>query len=325
MKKVVFSILGTLAFLLAWGCAQKAEIAAEEEPMVTLEFKADFDNTKTALDDNSVVWEAGDKIVLVAMNYTDPSFADDVTWAAWLNNTGSTKYRANSATSWPVISDPLVAGGANATFTFTVSASDAEKIAAADFYAALVYTPETSAANYSFIEDRKFNNSSTVLASMVSSFYYPFNYSQGSGYYHLAFARNNGGNNLSFKNLHPVLKFTTGNNAAAYAVLRDRLDEDNYIAGNYGCYSRGGEAYSGINPRNKLSSSYTEYSYIEKNIVPGEPTYITLHHYYSFPNGFVIKILNISREEIARFTYDNAFNPVVGHLTTISNFDDRTE
>ena len=308
MKKAVFFILA----VLAWGCTQKAETEVEKEAMVTLEFKADFDNTKTALHDNSVVWEAGDKIVLVAMNYTDPSFADDGTWAAWLNNTGSTKYRANSATSWPVISDPLVAGGANATFTFTVSASDAEKIAAAD-------------ANYSFIEDRKFNNSSTVLASMVSSFYYPFNYSQGSGYYHLAFARNNGGNNLSFKNLHPVLKFTTGNNDAAYAVIRDRLDEDNYIAGNYGCYSRGGEAYSGINPRNKLSSSYTEYSYIEKNIVPGEPTYITLHHYYSFPNGFIIKILNISREEIARFTYDNAFNPVVGHLTTISNFDDRTE
>ena len=92
MKKVVFFILAALA-VLAWGCTKEVEKAVEEEPadvpetpeipdadepMVTVEFNADFDKTKTTLDDNSVVWEAGDKIVLFPMKYHEEK--EDTTW-----------------------------------------------------------------------------------------------------------------------------------------------------------------------------------------------------------------------------------------------------
>ena len=333
MKKVVFFILAALA-VLAWGCTKEVEKAVEEEPadvpetpeipdadepMVTVEFNADFDKTKTTLDDNSVVWEAGDKIVLFPMKYTDLSYADDETWTALKNETGSLLKRSYVTTGMQKLSDALVTGGKIATFTFTVSESDAEKIAEADYYVAFVYAG-TGFANYAFSDDYKFNNQTSI---QYSYFYCPFLYSQGGGFHHLAFAKNNGGGSLSFKNLNPVLTFTTNNDNAAKAIITD--NDDNYIAGNYDCCSRSGSAYPFMNPRTKLSSAYTEYSYIEKNIVPGQATYITLHPYYSFTHGFTISIRNSSDEEIDKFIYHNPFTPTVGHITTITNFENRTE
>jgi len=329
MKKRVLCVLASLA-VLTWGCTNEPEQVVEqessavevvEEPTVTLEFTAGFEGTKTALDDTHVLWEAGDQIVLFPMKYTDPSFEDDDTWTAWYNDTGKTTYRASATTSFGfgILSDALTVGGSNATFTFTVSAADAEKIAAADYFVAFVHIPETTVSNYAFNDDRKFNNTSTIYAS---SFYYPFEYSQSAAFHHLAYAKNSGGTSLSFKNLHPVLKFTTNNPNVVKAILKDGADEDTVIARTAASCRRSGSAYPALDPTASGASS-SGVSYIQKVVVPGEPTYMTLHSYYSFPNGFTIKLLNSSDEVIATFVYGSAFTPTVGHITTITNFDDR--
>lgn len=316
--------------VLTCGCTNEPEQVVEqessavevvEEPTVTLEFTAGFEGTKTALDDTHVLWEAGDQIVLFPMKYTDPSFEDDDTWTAWYNDTGKTTYRASATTSFGfgIMSDALTVGGSNATFTFTVSAADAEKIAAADYFVAFVYIPETTVSNYAFNDDRKFKNTSTIYAS---SFYYPFEYSQSAAFHHLAYAKNSGGTSLSFKNLHPVLKFTTNNPNVVKAILKDGADEDTVIARTAASCRRSGSAYPALDPTASGASS-SGVSYIQKVVVPGEPTYMTLHSYYSFPNGFTIKLLNSSDEVIATFEYGSAFTPTVGHITTITNFDDR--
>lgn len=332
MKKLVFFTFATLA-ALTWGCTNEAaqiaepedEIAQEvEEQMVKLEFKAGFEATKTALDENHVIWEAGDQIVLFPMKYTDPDFADDKTWLGWTNNTGKIAARATIATGniIGILSDALTVGGSNATFTFTVSEGDAEKVASADYYVAFVYVPGSSLSSYSFVEDRKFNGASAIIASYFATFYYPFEYSQSAAFHHLAYAKNSRGTSLSFKNLHPVLKFTTNNANAVKAVLGDRLDEDTVIARTAASCRRSGSAYPALDPTASGASS-SGVSYIQKVVVPGEPTYMTLHSYYSFPNGFTIKLLNSSDEVIATFEYDSAFTPTVGHITTITNFDSR--
>ncbi len=314
--------------VLTWGCTNEPEQVVEqepsavevvEEPTVTLEFTAGFEGTKTALDDTHVLWEAGDQIVLFPMKYTDSSFANDETWTAWYNDTGKTTYRASATTSlgFGILSDALTVGGSNATFTFTVSAADAEKIAAADYFVAFVHIPGTTVYNYAFNDDRKFKDTSTIYAS---SFYYPFEYSQSAAFHHLAYAKNSGGTSLSFKNLHPVLKFTTNNTNAVKAVLREKDEE--YLASTFASCVRSGSAYTASNPKSSGASS-SEVSYIQKVVVPGEPTYMTLHSYYSFPNGFTIKLFNSSDEVIATFVYGSAFTPTVGHITTITNFDDR--
>ena len=332
MKKRVFCVLASLV-VLTWGCTNELEQVVEqepsavevvEEPTVTLEFTAGFEGTKTALDDTHVLWEAGDQIVLFPMKYTDSSFADDDTWLGWTNDTGKIAARATIATGniVGILSDALTVGGSNATFTFTVSEGDAEKVASADYYVAFVYVPGSSLSSYSFAEDRKYNGASSIIASFFATFYYPFEYSQSAAFHHLAYAKNNGGTSLSFKNLHPVLKFTTNNPNVVKAILRDGDDEDTVIARTAASCRRSGSAYPALNPTASGASS-SEVSYIQKVVVPGEPTYMTLHSYYSFPNGFTIKLLNSSDEVIATFVYGSAFTPTVGHITTITNFDDR--
>ncbi|MBP5636155.1 MAG: hypothetical protein J6X25_01370 [Bacteroidales bacterium] len=325
MKKII-RLFGICAFVaLSVSCEKEREntlpAAPESEEMVTLSFTATMDSemTRAAIDGKNVVWEAGDKIGLFVYNYKvvddhnlgDPSnfplyaVGHDNGYRAGFTSTGGPNYK--------YMSDPLSVGGESATFTFTLSTTDANRVKNADYYVAVFPYREGVDGNeityYTCYADKAVNTSTYTHAFL--RYIFPEEQTNSSVQIAYAYSTNN---QLAFQNLNSIIKFNTADATVKTAVLtgndgetlsNSRL-EYTYDSGTY-------KAYSGATAITSITNT---------DVQPGD-NFFALKPGVTLSNGFTITLYNSSNEEVGRFVYGSSYTTARNRLTNIANFDSR--
>lgn len=323
MKKI-FTILGLGVIVALAASCEKGLVetsAPETEKTVTLSFTASMDSemTRTTIDGKKVMWEAGDKIGLFVYNYKvvddhnlgDPSnfplyaVGHDNGYRAGFTSTGGPNYK--------YMSDPLSVGGESATFTFTLSTTDANRVKNADYYVAVFPyregVDENEIAYYTCYADKAVNTSTYTHAFL--RYIFPEEQTNSSVQIAYAYSTNN---QLAFQNLNSLIKFNTANTAVKKAVLTGNNGETlsnsrleyTYDSGTY-------KAYSGATAITSITNT---------DVKTGD-NFFALKPGVTLSNGFTITLYDSSDKEVGSFVYGSSYTTARNKLTSISNFDSR--
>ena len=275
--------------------------------------------TRATIDGDMPVWESGDKIALRAFS-SDPSMA----------TIPSGRVAGPSVTK--LVSSGLASGGSSsATFDFSATGANKNKIDAADFYVAWTL-PDPSNDN-SFNPVNIYSDNTTIAEESNKAYGFWVYYGWcadgflaenaqtfGRVQARVAYSQDR---NLAFKNVYHLLKFSSHCNDASYAVLTS-LDGTTNI-----CDSRvkvffdsATETISSVVPFGGLPKT-SIYLDMENYGGNGTDYYFALMPGYTIP-GFTIKIYDSSDNELQTFTYSSDFTTVRNKITTITNFDGRS-
>lgn len=325
MKKI-FTILGLGVIVALAASCEKGLVetsSPEAEKTVTLSFTASMDSemTRTTIDGKKVMWEAGDKIGLFVYNYKvvddhnlgDPSnfplyaVGHDNGYRAGFTSTGGPNYK--------YMSDPLSVGGESATFTFTLSTTDANRVKNADYYVAVFPyregVDENEITYYTCYADKAVNTSTYTHAFL--RYIFPEEQTNSSVQIAYAYSTNN---QLAFQNLNSIIKFNTANATVKTAVLtgndgetlsNSRL-EYTYDSGTY-------KAYSGATAITSITNT---------DVKTGD-NFFALKPGVTLSNGFTITLYDSSDKEVGSFVYGSSYTTARNRLTNIANFDSRVE
>lgn len=329
MKKI-FTILGLGVIVALAASCEKGLVetsSPEAEKTVTLSFSASMDSemTRTTIDGKKVMWEAGDQIGLFVYNYivrhTDSGDFDLSDPSNWPWNAANGSARAGHSTigtpNLTLISDPLSSAGETATFTFTLSESDANKVRAADYYVAVFPFRERDEANdityYNCYADDLVNAPTDSYTRAYIRYVFPQEQTNGSAQIAYAYSTNN---QLSFQNLNSLIKFNTSNATVKKAVLSGNNTETlSYSALKYTYETDTYAAFSGATAITSITNT---------DVKTGD-NFFALKPGVTLSNGFTITLYDSSDKEVGSFVYGSSYTTARNRLTNIANFDSRVE
>lgn len=318
-KKWFFAVMLTLSTIVS--CQKETEQAPEAtKDSGKIIFTATLDDTKAYIDGNSPIWDTNDQIYIRPFS-TDPSMTYSPISSGYIAG-------ATLSTYPDKLSDKLSTGGSgSAVFTFTLSSSEpANKITDADFYFAYYDDQRPVAIAYDKTTINSDNDKAHITLSTCGwsddgiTIIRPQTYKRVQA--RVAFSRNN---NLAFKNVYHLIKFTPNCAGASYAILSS-LDGSNIsYSQTIVTFNSADGSIASIRPGGVAKSSY--YLDIENYYegIGSSDYYFALSPGITISGGFKIELKNASNETLQTFTYPNTLTTVRNKITTISNFDDRVE
>lgn len=309
------------ASLLCLAACQKEQF--KEDAPETIYFKAtiDDDATKTTIaDGGSVTWNQGDKITL---------------WSWRLANEGDSNNTIfwHQTSGWKFISNELASesdGSSSATFGFnlTTTAQRNEIYLGAMYHALYASFTDAYSAQTARYKDSKI--SGTIQDSQWESFTVR---TPGSGdseinteedrtkqtnaNVQVRVARSTS-NNLSFKNIFHLIRFETSIPGAVKAILEANTEGVAVSKYNVKVY------YDEAGEIDHFNSTGTDVTSLTRDIVSGW-NYFALAPNMNITGGFKIKILDSENVVVATYSYSNNFATHANKISTISNFDRRTD
>ncbi len=307
------------ASLLCLAACQKEQF--KEDAPETIYFKAtiDDDATKTTIaDGGSVTWESTDNITLWSWRLT--TSGENYETVYWHPNT---KY-------WKCVSNTLGSEGAgrqSATFSFSPSNDQRTEITVASMYHAMSASFETA---YKEQSARAKNPSNPIQTSEWESITLRTPGSGDSGItteedrtkqtnanVQVRVARSTS-NNLSFKNIFHLIRFETSIPGAVKAILEANTEGVAVSKYNVKVY------YDEAGEIDHFNSTGTNVTSLTRDIVSGW-NYFALAPNMNITGGFKIKILDSENVVVATYSYSSNFATHANKISTISNFDRRTD
>ena len=309
------------ASLLCLAACQKEQF--KEDAPETIYFKAtiDDDATKTTIaDGGSVTWNQGDKITL---------------WSWRLANEGDSNNTIfwHQTSGWKFISNELASesdGSSSATFGFnlTTTAQRNEIYLGAMYHALYASFTDAYSAQTARYKDSKI--SGTIQDSQWESFTVRTPGSGDSGItteedrtkqtnanVQVRVARSTS-NNLSFKNIFHLIRFETSIPGAVKAILEANTEGVAVSKYNVKVY------YDEAGEIDHFNSTGTNVTSLTRDIVSGW-NYFALAPNMNITGGFKIKILDSENVVVATYSYSSNFATHANKISTISNFDRRTD
>ncbi len=312
MKRIIyFAAIVTLASFVA---CQKNEINSEDSPaeMQEFVFSATTENapgSKATISGKTVTWDAGDKIRVYAFTPQDSGTYLETTMA------GNSSY-----------SQALAAGGTSeATFTFSLSSGLQTIFAEAGHYMAFFNAPTYTAPTF----DKRGADLSVMTNKAKATIYFPGGGATGGGDFVAVQTNDNvqgrvalsSNNELSFKNLWHLIRFTTDCEGTAVISSNKNISAGATVEvlarQTLAVYfdSSTGEI-AGYGSGNAVST-------ITRTLVPGGENYFALLPGLTLSEGFSIAIYDTNNVLVKTYSYDKPFTTVRNKITTIENFDSR--
>lgn len=299
MKKVFLYTLTILTISMV-SCQKETGIqnkVADVEPIV---FTASLDTKTTIGETGSVTWNSTDKIRLHVFTKADVG-----------------NYVATQTYSSGFISAELgVDGTSSASFKFYPSSeTERNNILNGDYFHAIYpYTVTVAGQNMnkwtvSTDNDREYFIIEVPVADNL----------QDNDNVQIRIATSTS-TTLAFKNALHLIRFETKMPGAKYAKLSAIKAEETV------CKSKPKYIFDGSQDIYKVSfvSSSTSATYVKREIVSGY-NYFGLTPGLTLSEGFQIQILDAENAVLETYRYDNPFTTTLNKLTTIKNFDSKTD
>ena len=266
-----------------------------EEAIFIFNATTESNGPKATISGNSAVWDSGDQISLYSFDDT--------------GNATRVATRTDSRTSKAL----TTGGSSSAAFTFNVGEAYQTYIENADYYMGL-FKASNNSGNYA--ADKWTINSVTDRA------FIRLNFPGASGLQdndnvqtRVAFSSNN---NLAFKNVWHLLRFTPNCPGATTAVLSaiNGGAVARYQASAY-FDSSTGDILSVVGEGGNLTS-------LSRTLTAGE-NYFALIPGMTITGGFKVELKDDGDNTLQTFTYAHDFTAARNKITDIANFDDRVE